>query len=386
MSATYDFADGFEWAGGTGRFGTPGVLSDGAPVYVLGDSMVGAFCFSIKFAFWWAGGVGCVLSLKSPYYTRYNPAHDTWEDGGQQGPEPPKCLSELYQEDMGALYVDFRGGLRFLCNNKQDNWDPPITFELHSSEVQFLSRRSWNTVELKFNLGRLSSHGTRLCGAPDPFGNAIAFMAARVNGIECLRTSPSDLALSVTQIAFCGCLNSKNDMDIGAGFLTLTGASGNSQSHIDDLAVTIWSSDQEVAGEQSWLEDARSSILPAAAAGAAAQWTPVGAATNIEAAASNDAVAYNRTNQTGKRDSFALQAAADTSPVLSASPVIVGRAQYHLGAPAVKALYRRAGIDYLTPESALPTAFAMAGGDAGIPLSGETIASLSAGEVGYTTE
>lgn len=384
MAGSVTIADSFEWAGGTGRFGTAGVLDNANAQYVL--PYPGVFLFTIRLAFRWTGAPCEILNLKSAYYQRYNPAWDAWNEGGRQGPEPPKCLPDLYQEDMGWLWVDFRGGLRYYVSNKIGNWEAPVTFTLKSSWQQFLVPLAWNTIELRVNLGRLSSHGTRLCGSPDPFGNAIGIMVAKINDVECMRTDSGVLAASNTQIAFCGCLNSKNDIDIGAGFVNLTGAGGNSGNLIDDFAITVWGADAEVAGEPPAVADSRAIVIPVAAAGSSAQWTPVGAPTNWQAALANDASAYNRTNATAKRDSLALRVSADTSPVMSALPVIFGRTQYARGAPAVKALYRRDGLDYLTPELALPTAFAMAGDDAGIPISGETVASLSAGEVGYTTE
>lgn len=381
MPTQIEVVDGFEWCGGQGRFGAGRLGSDNthADVRYSVGGMFGALSFTLGFAFWWDGyNARALCDFVSPYFQRV-------PDGGcDAGADPPvQCVESLSQLDFGTLWVDTAGGLCYLGKSYAGGVYTPIPFTAQSESARMVAR-AWNWVELKMELaGAVLVAGGTDCGGTDADPGAYGLIAARINGSEVMRYRVRDGDTDKCVYSTCACFLCEQ-IPLGVGVIRPQ-ANSYVNGGVDDLVFRSW---DMTDGEDDWLDDAGTVFLAAAGAGSSAGWTPVGAATNWQAAATgDDATSYNRTNETGKRDSLALEASADTIPVLVAQPVVNARSIYKAGGgPPMKAFYRRDGIDYATATLAPGTEFGQVGGDAGIPTSGETLASLSAGEIGYTTE
>lgn len=383
MPAQIEVIDSFEWAGGQGRF-SPGMLGSdawrGDRYYYVGG-MFGALAFTLGFAIYWPGGAHHVCSFLSPLFQPF-PA-----GGCDANATPPKqCIETLSQLDFGDLYVDAAGGLHYAGKSYLGTDYAAIPFAASTAGLPGprLVARAWNYVELKMELaGAYPAAGGESCGTLDVDPGAFGLLAARINDGEVMRYRQRTGEADKVAFTTCACFLCQA-VPLGVGVVHLR-SDPPAGMGIDDFLFRSWDMH---AGEDDWIGDSQSAFLAAAGVGSSAGWTPVGAPTNWQAAATDDgATSYNRTNETGKRDALALAVSTDTRPVTHVQPALIARSEYKVGGgPPTRAFYRRGGIEYPTAPLAPDIAFGQVGAGAGVPTVGETLASLSAGEIGYTTE
>lgn len=379
MALDIAVVDSFAWAGGTGRF-SPGVLNTYYPVTYRVGGMFGAYAIVVGFATYWTGASMPLAHFRTPHF---NPP-----PGGGCDPDadPPRtaCSETDMQLDIGDLRSDASGGLYFAGTSYLSGYTPSA-FVVSSSpgNTRKLVAGAWNYIEVQIEMAGVFGRSTTLqCGEVDGDPNPYGCVVARINGEEVMRGTFGDGALA--PFAACACFLCTS-IPLGIGEIDIYGRYGNKA---DDLLMGTYDMTTSGGPGTEFVGDLTTVVIPVAGAGSSAQWTPVGAATNWQAAQTNDGgTSYNQTDLTGKRDSLALEATASTATVLAALPVIVGKSEYHVGGgPPLKLLYRRGGVDYLTSVASLPEDYAVLAADAGIPVVGETPATLAAGQVGYTTE
>ena len=240
------------------------------------------------------GAAGSIAEFFTPWFLK-KPA------GGCDPETGASCVEGAIQVSLGELAVTCDGRLSFTGRSYFENYSGvPWTVESDPDGPRLVAN-AWNYVELKLVLAGVNAKGVaQPCGLdpdPDPYG----LITARINGTECLRHTAAEGPYTYAVFVPCGCFLCQY-FPVGVGEVLLySNPYGDHQTHLDDFVLATW---DMLEGEDAWMGDLQTLLMPAAGAGSSAQFTPVGAATNWQAAAANDgASSYNRTNQTAKRDS-----------------------------------------------------------------------------------